>query len=532
MLLEARPRFAVYLRISRDPDGSSTATDRQLKDCQAFADLRGWDIVDIHRDADVSAFRKDVKRPAYQDLLAGLRAGQYDGVLVWRLDRLVRRTVEFGRFWELAESVGARLASATQPIDTSDPMGMLIVQILVAFAQMESETMSVRIKAEKREAAEAGKPKSTRRAYGIEDGWDMLVDAEAAVIQEAAARLLRGEAMGAVVVDFNSRGVPSPEGGEWNRNKLKQLMRSARLWGWREHHGELVAKGDWPEIIDEATGRALRQMFANRGGSPALSNRRRNLMSGLITCGKCGARLKAAKGSDGHKRYVCPPKQEHGCSGIALQASQVEATVEAQVEARLARPELIAAIRARSGRRNTDDEALILAEIADVQRKVDQSADEWARGGDGLPRAAYVAEQKALARRADELNARLAKSRSEGPLAAVAGPDPVRSYRALDVARKRAVIEALTVRITAFRKDDPRYLAELRRSLADEAERFDRRKDELKAQAAATTDEVEARALRDEARRYEKWASRRRGQVRDGTGGGRWRPERLYVEWR
>ncbi|MGH9261476.1 MAG: recombinase family protein, partial [Acidimicrobiales bacterium] len=87
----ARPCFAVYLRISRDPDGTSTAPERQLKDCKAFAKLRGWDIVQEFRDADVSAYRQGVKRPAYDELLAGIDARAFDGVVVWRLDRLVRR---------------------------------------------------------------------------------------------------------------------------------------------------------------------------------------------------------------------------------------------------------------------------------------------------------------------------------------------------------------------------------------------------------------------------------------------------------
>src|SRR6266542_2023987 len=75
-------RFAVYLRISRDPDGTSTAPDRQLADCRKFAELRGWEIAEVFPDRDVSAWADGVERPQYETMLSRLH--EFDGVLVWR----------------------------------------------------------------------------------------------------------------------------------------------------------------------------------------------------------------------------------------------------------------------------------------------------------------------------------------------------------------------------------------------------------------------------------------------------------------
>lgn len=525
-------RFAIYLRISRDPDGTSLATERQLKDCQAFAELRGWDVTEVFEDADLSAFRRGVVRPEYERMLDGLRAGRFDGVLVWRLDRLVRRTFEFARFWEVCEAAGARLASATQPIDTSDPVGMLIVHVLIAFAQMESETMSLRITAQQRQSAEAGRPKGTRRAYGIAEGWAELVEHEAAVIRQAAADLLAGRSLGTIVRALNDAGTSAPGGGTWDRVKLRELLRAPRLWGWREYHGELLAKGDWPAVLDEATGRAVADLLdGQRTGTPS-ENRRRNLLSGLIRCVRCNTPLKGGKGSDGERRYICPPRSEGGCSGIAMQADLVDATVEALIVDRLAAPGILAGLRARLEETPAlgQAEADLLDELAEVRRMVDQSAEDWAAGN--LPRPAYLAEQRALERRADDANAALAALRRRGPLVVIgAGDDPNEAYQSLDLAQKRAVIQELTMRITALRKDSPQYLDRLRVSLADEAEEFDAKAQEL-SERAGKADGDEAKALRAEARRYQKWASRRRVQARDGTGGGRWRPERIDVDWR
>lgn len=99
-------RAATYYRISKDLDGEQDATTRQRKDCRTFAKLRNATIVDEFEDVDLSAYQKGVIRPGYEELVAGVEAGEFDVVIVWRLDRLVRRTVEFARFWTACETCG------------------------------------------------------------------------------------------------------------------------------------------------------------------------------------------------------------------------------------------------------------------------------------------------------------------------------------------------------------------------------------------------------------------------------------------
>jgi site-specific DNA recombinase len=296
-----RPRFCVYLRISRDPDGQSTAPERQLEDCRKFADLRGWDIVDVFEDRDLSAFDRDVIRPRYEEMLPRLH--EYDGVLVWRLDRLVRRTAEFTRFWARAENAGEqrglghpiRLASATQPIDTSDPVGMLIVTILVAFAQMESETNSVRTKRKYDELAALGLPKGTGNARGFgyscngrhlaegcdkegcerhcdipgcqhDNGMSIIPD-EAELLLEAGEHVLSpGGAVANVCRRWNAEGVRRPQGGkvaEWTPDSVRLVLTGARQAGLRVHRGVVVGPAAWPAIFDDDAHTKLVNYFEN-----------------------------------------------------------------------------------------------------------------------------------------------------------------------------------------------------------------------------------------------------------------------------
>ena len=101
-MCEVGLRVGVYCRLSKDDTGHQTATERQARACRSFAEVRGWDVSGVYEDVDLSAYRPNVTRPGYEALLRALEAGQLDGVLVWKLDRLVRRSAQFERFCESA----------------------------------------------------------------------------------------------------------------------------------------------------------------------------------------------------------------------------------------------------------------------------------------------------------------------------------------------------------------------------------------------------------------------------------------------
>ena len=101
MGLEAVHAAAVYARISSD-DGTALGVTRQVEDCRALAASLGWTVAEEYVDNDVSAFTGRT-RPGYERLLADLRDGSRDAVLVYHLDRLTRRPIELEQFLTVAE---------------------------------------------------------------------------------------------------------------------------------------------------------------------------------------------------------------------------------------------------------------------------------------------------------------------------------------------------------------------------------------------------------------------------------------------
>jgi Resolvase, N terminal domain len=121
----------IYTRLSTED--VHDATVRQEVACRSNAEARNWEVAATLSDLDASAYQPRARRPGFERLIAEA-ARSADGVLVWKLDRLVRRPKDFERLWEVAERRGLFIASVTEPVDSSSPIGLAMLRILVALA--------------------------------------------------------------------------------------------------------------------------------------------------------------------------------------------------------------------------------------------------------------------------------------------------------------------------------------------------------------------------------------------------------------
>lgn len=84
-------RIAMYFRTATPDSGGSSSTSlaTQRLVCDAIALQHGWEIVEHYVDDGIAGCRLD--RPALRQLLADAQSHRFDGVMVYRLDRLSRR---------------------------------------------------------------------------------------------------------------------------------------------------------------------------------------------------------------------------------------------------------------------------------------------------------------------------------------------------------------------------------------------------------------------------------------------------------
>jgi DNA invertase Pin-like site-specific DNA recombinase len=135
----------IYVRLSKATTEESVSIDRQLKAGHDYAKARGWRVVGTFKDDGVSASsNKPEDRKGWKALLA--HPERYDAVIVWKIDRLARRTLDFLNANEAVKERGAGIVAVEDPIDMTTAQGEAFATMLAVFAQMEAAAISARVK--------------------------------------------------------------------------------------------------------------------------------------------------------------------------------------------------------------------------------------------------------------------------------------------------------------------------------------------------------------------------------------------------
>ena len=131
----------LYTRVSTrnqaDTEYSSLETQREKLEAYCKSQEQ-YVVYRVYEDAGFSA--DTMNRPALKELLQDIRAGRITCVLAYKIDRLTRSVKDFHVLMDLFDRHGAKFVSITQSLDTHHPMGRLLRNILLDFAQFERET--------------------------------------------------------------------------------------------------------------------------------------------------------------------------------------------------------------------------------------------------------------------------------------------------------------------------------------------------------------------------------------------------------
>jgi site-specific DNA recombinase len=334
-------RAGLYARISLDWEGKGLGVERQLQDCRAIAKRLGWTVIDEYIDNSIGAskYSKTGKhRAQYNRMLGDIEAGRLDAVVIWMEDRLQRQVIELAEFLKVCDAAGVtRIASAGGELNLADPDQRTMLYIKAAMAEAEIEKMSARMRRKNRENAESGRRHlGGRRPFGETWHGSQAVSEEQAaeereLIREAVRRLIAGDSLRGIVTDWEKRGVRSQFGNLWRNVNLRRCLLSPRLVGMREYNGQLIP-GDWQPIISMEEWQAVKAILEDparfkyeRGGLP------RYLLSGMVHCGICGAKLYPRKIRSKRVYYCSPVAPKGGCGKISRQAEPLEQLIEGAI---------------------------------------------------------------------------------------------------------------------------------------------------------------------------------------------------------
>lgn len=335
---------ALYLRISDDKTGLAEGVDVQERQGRAYA-AEAWPglPVAIYCDNDLSAASDDIYRPEFERLRADIATGKVAQVWAVEQTRLSRT-----RFWfVLADEferagIGHLHTRRDGIIDVAD----LAADVGAVVSIHEIRKLRKRVRDKQDDAAAQGRPHGGP-IFGYEHVTDdqgrknlRIVEEQAALIREAARRILAGEPRSRVAKDFAKRGIKGAKGADIGENTVRRWFDSTTIAGLRAHRGELLrddngelVRGIWEPILDVETWEAVRAKIDATAAKGERPTRRKYLLSGLAWCAACERNMTGntmhSPGRPPRARYLCK-----GC-GCSMNATQVDEHVTERLLDRL-----------------------------------------------------------------------------------------------------------------------------------------------------------------------------------------------------
>jgi site-specific DNA recombinase len=221
----ARPVVG-YCRVSTEEQArEGLSLEAQRARITATCEAQGLALAEILVDAGESG--KNLDRPQLQVLLDRVQAGQVGAVVVYRLDRLTRRTRDL---LELVEDVfkphGVQLVSLSEQLDTRTPAGVLMLTVLGALAQMEREQIAERTRfalAYKRATGgKLGAPPLGLR-LPAPTGPDGQIPAELEAVRLILRRRRSGRTFRAIAAELSARGHRTKRGRTWYASTVRAI---------------------------------------------------------------------------------------------------------------------------------------------------------------------------------------------------------------------------------------------------------------------------------------------------------------------
>lgn len=434
-------RAAIYARISFDPEGKEAGVQRQEEDCRALAERLKVSDVTVFIDNDISAStRSKKKRVQYEAMIKAAREGQFDMIIAYSNSRLTRRPREAEDLIELYEQHGVKIktvVSGEDDLSTAD--GRMTARIKASVDAAEAERAGERIRRASEQRAAQGRPNGGTRPYGWQaEDRSKLDPREHAVIVEMADRALAGESLRSIAADLNRREIPTVKGAPWSPTAVKGILVNPRLVSVRVHDDKEVGPADWEPALPRETYDRLRALLLDKTRRIAMSNKVRNLLTGIALCGECGQTVAAkvqVKDGRRRKRYYCGD-----CNLYRTQAPIDAMVEEAVIEyLRTLGPEPA---------RGTDPE--VLARIEMLRQKIRDTqaafaADDVMTAQDLLEVLRPLKEQLRFEERKVKRKTRSAE------VTAASGPDAAQRWEDLPLGVQRLIIsELIEVRILRY----------------------------------------------------------------------------------
>lgn len=230
MARQKEHKVGIYVRLSKEDSRGeeSVSIENQKYMLTSHVKENGWELTEVYQDDGFSGTNQ--KRPAFQRMIADVKSGLINTILIKDLSRLGRNYLEVGNLAEVfLPEHGCELISLNEKLDD-----MMVFRNW--FNEYHSKTTSAKVRAGKRMSAQNGRYTGTYAPYGyVKDPLNrhkLIIDENTAPI---VRRIFHMRALGmgfrAIAIKLNKNGILPPREYYYQNNNGKNFSKTRRAWG-------------------------------------------------------------------------------------------------------------------------------------------------------------------------------------------------------------------------------------------------------------------------------------------------------------
>ena len=347
--IQRQLRVAAYCRVSTDDEEQLTSYEAQQ---EYYTDKimtnKEWTMAGIFADEGITGTSAR-KRPEFLRMIRMCKQKKIDLILVKSISRFARNTVDCLNYIRMLKELGIAVYFEKENINTLSAESEMLITIMGAFAQAESESISANVKWGKRKAMADGKAIiQYQKLYAYEKGEDgnpKIIPEQAEIVRQIYKRFLAGASLRIIQEWLEQERIPNVAGEQgWTIRAVRSILTNEKYCGdvllQKTFIQDCISKkvikntGQLPQtlvqnhhegIVDRETYDAVQAEFARRnaGKSPSKKNAPTGLtsyaskyaLSERLVCGECGTLYRRCTWNIRGKRKIvwrCVSRLDYG----------------------------------------------------------------------------------------------------------------------------------------------------------------------------------------------------------------------------
>lgn len=352
---------AIYARVSTiEQAEQGYSIDAQISTLKEYCRMHKKKVHEIYVDRGISG--KSIEgRLALQRLLKDSKEGEFDELLVWKINRLARKQIDLLNIIETLSKHGVSFRSFSEHFETDTPMGKFALQTMGAVSELERNTIVDNVKMGMKQRARQGKwnggivlgydsvkiPANNKRGFDTEL---QIVPEEAVIIRKISNLYAAGNGFKSIANKLNKEGYRTKKDNMFGVAAIREIIKNPLYIGkirfnkqkdWREkrragtNSDPIIAEGQHEAIISRELWDKVHTLYEKKCKRTKKKHNYTFMLTGLLRCPECGSGMVMNRSTytlkDGTRKsinyYVCGQHRSKGkeaCHANSIRKEEAE----------------------------------------------------------------------------------------------------------------------------------------------------------------------------------------------------------------